>query len=94
MVVDRERADGYQVKGTAQLLTSGDFFERVAKRQEERGRPRPRHVAKIRVEEIYPVKPDKKECLCAQRSRGGQISKPILDLILMGITQEITIYAE
>lgn len=57
IVVDRDSADGYQVKGTAELLTSGDFFERVAKRQEERGRPRPKHVVKIRLEEIYSVKP-------------------------------------
>ena len=57
MVVDREAADGYQVKGTAELLTSGDFFERVAKRQEERRMPGPKHVVKIRIEEIYSVKP-------------------------------------
>ena len=57
MVVDREKTDGYQVKGTAELLSSGDFFERVAKRQEERKRPRPQSVVKIRIEEIYSVKP-------------------------------------
>ena len=42
MVVDREKTDGYQIKGTAELLTSGDFFEQVAKKQEERKRPRPK----------------------------------------------------
>jgi predicted pyridoxine 5'-phosphate oxidase superfamily flavin-nucleotide-binding protein len=57
VVVDRERADGYQVKGTAELLTSGDFFERTGNRQEERGRPRPKHVARITIEEIYSVRP-------------------------------------
>ena len=57
MVVDREKTDGYQIKGTAELLTSGDFFEQVAKRQEERKRPRPKSVVKIRIEEIYSVKP-------------------------------------
>jgi len=57
MVVDREKADGYQFKGTAELLTSGDLFEQVAKRQEERKRPRPRYVVRIRIEEIYSVKP-------------------------------------
>lgn len=56
MVVDRDKADGYQVKGTAELLTGGDFFEQVAKRQEERKRPRPQNVVRIRVEEIYSVK--------------------------------------
>jgi predicted pyridoxine 5'-phosphate oxidase superfamily flavin-nucleotide-binding protein len=57
MVVDREKTDGYQIKGTAELLTSGDFFEKVAKKQEERKRPRPKSVVKIRIEEIYSVKP-------------------------------------
>jgi len=57
MVIDRDKADGYQVKGIAELLTSGDFFEKVARRQEERKRPRPKHVIKIRVEEVYSVKP-------------------------------------
>jgi len=57
MVVDREKTDGYQIKGTAELLTSGDFFEQVAKKQEERKRPRPKSVVKIRIQEIYSVKP-------------------------------------
>ena len=57
MVVDREKTDGYQIKGTGELLSSGDFFEQVAKKQEERKRPRPKYVVKIRIEEIYSVKP-------------------------------------
>jgi len=57
MVLDREKADGYQVKGTAELLNSGDLFEHAARRQEERKRPRPKYVVKIRIEEIYSVKP-------------------------------------
>ena len=57
LVVDREKADGYQIKGTAELLSSGDFFEEVAKKQEQRKRPRPKYVVKIRIEEIYSVKP-------------------------------------
>ena len=56
MLLDRPTSEGYQVKGTAELLTSGDLFERVARRQEERKRPRPKYVVKIRVEEIYSVK--------------------------------------
>lgn len=55
MVVDRQKPGGYQVKGTAELLTSGDLFERMARKLEERKRPRPKCVAKIRVEEIYTV---------------------------------------
>src|SRR5512136_772284 len=57
MVVDREKTDGYQVKGTAELLSSGDFFEQVAKKQKERKMPRPKSDVKIRIEEIYSVKP-------------------------------------
>lgn len=56
MVVDREKGDGYQVKGTAELLSSGNFFEKVARRQEERKRSRPKYVVKIKVEEIYSVR--------------------------------------
>jgi predicted pyridoxine 5'-phosphate oxidase superfamily flavin-nucleotide-binding protein len=57
MVVDRDTADGYQVKGSAELLTGGDLFEQIARRQEGRKRPRPKTVVKIKVEEIYSVKP-------------------------------------
>ena len=57
MVVAREKKDGYQVKGMAELLSSGDFFEQVAKNQEERKKPRPKNVVKIRIEEIYSVRP-------------------------------------
>ena len=56
LVVDRQKSDGYQVKGTAELLSSGDLFEKVARRQEERKRPRPKLVVKIRVDEIYSVR--------------------------------------
>ncbi len=56
MVVDRENRDGYQIKGTAELLTSGIFFEQVAKRQEERKKPLPKYAVKINIEEIYSVR--------------------------------------
>ena len=55
VVIDREKGAGYQVKGRAELLTSGDFFEQVARRQEARKRPRPKQVVRIKIEEIYPV---------------------------------------
>ncbi len=55
LVVDRQKGEGYQVKGTAELLSSGDFFEQVARRQQERKRPRPKYVVRIRIEEIYSV---------------------------------------
>ena len=57
VVTDREKLDGYQIKGTAEVLTSGAFFEEVARRQEEKKRRRPKHVVRIRVEEVYSVKP-------------------------------------
>ncbi len=53
LIIDREKNNGYQIKGTAELLTSGDLFEKVARRQEERKRPRPKQIVKIRIEEIY-----------------------------------------
>ena len=56
MVVDRENRDGYQIKGTAELLTSGNFFEQMAKRQEERKKPLPKCAVKIKIEEIYSVR--------------------------------------
>ncbi len=56
MIVDREKSDGYQIKGAAELFTSGDFFEEVAKRQEKRNKPRPKRVVRIKVQEIYSVK--------------------------------------
>ena len=56
MIVDRDKSDGYQIKGTAEILTSGDVFESSADRSEKRGRPRPKHVVRIKVEEIYSVK--------------------------------------
>ncbi len=57
LVVDRQKGDGYQIKGKAELLSAGDFFEQVARKQEERKRPRPKHAVKIKIEEIYSVKP-------------------------------------
>ena len=56
MVMDREKADGYQIKGTVELFNSGDLFDKVVKRQEERKRGQPKYVGRIRVEEIYTVR--------------------------------------
>jgi predicted pyridoxine 5'-phosphate oxidase superfamily flavin-nucleotide-binding protein len=36
LVVNREKGDGYQIKGKAELLSTGDFFEQVARKQEQR----------------------------------------------------------
>ena len=57
IVVDREQTDGYQIKGTAELSTSGDLFEQMVKMMEERKRPLPKCAVKIKIEEIYSLKP-------------------------------------
>ncbi len=62
LVVDRENRDGYQIKGTAELLTSGKFFEKVAKRQQEKKRSLLKYAVKINIEEIYSVR----SCMTAQ----------------------------
>jgi len=53
LVVDLEKGMSCQVKGTVELITSGDLFEKVARRQEERKRSLPKYVVKIQIEEIY-----------------------------------------
>ncbi len=55
MVIDREKSDGFQAKGKAELITSGSLFEQIARRQEERKKPRPQYVVKIAIDEIYSV---------------------------------------
>ena len=57
MVVNRGKGDGYQIKGKAELLSAGDLYEQVAGKQEQRKRPRPKYAVKIKIEEIYSVKP-------------------------------------
>jgi len=57
LVVDREKLDGYQFKGKAELLTQGPIFDEVSEKQKKRGRRPPTNVVKIKVEEIYSVKP-------------------------------------
>ena len=55
MVIDREKSDGFQIKGQAELVTSGNLFEQIARRQEERKKPRPKYVVRIAIDEIYSV---------------------------------------
>jgi predicted pyridoxine 5'-phosphate oxidase superfamily flavin-nucleotide-binding protein len=64
ILVDREKIDGYQFKGTAEVKTIlSDIYERVIKRQEMRGRPKPEKVIAIKVEEIFSIKPGMTERL-------------------------------
>ena len=50
---------GYQLKGRAELLSSGPIYDRVKATLAEKvpGLPVPKHVVKIAVEEIYSLTP-------------------------------------
>jgi predicted pyridoxine 5'-phosphate oxidase superfamily flavin-nucleotide-binding protein len=53
-VIDPGTAKGYQVKGTAELLTSGPLFDKLAAQIKDKGIGMPLHYAvKIRVEAVY-----------------------------------------
>jgi uncharacterized protein len=56
LVFDRATGNGYQIKGRAELLTSGEIFQRMVKRQEERKKPAPKLIVKINADEIYSIK--------------------------------------
>lgn len=57
LVVDREKLDGYQFKGKAQVFSEGPIFNEVSEKQKKRGRRPPTKVVTIKIEEIYSVKP-------------------------------------
>lgn len=54
-VVDIPTHKGYQVKGTAELLSSGPLFDQIADelKQKSAGLPTPKYVVKIGVESVY-----------------------------------------
>jgi len=54
-VADASSGKGYQLKGTAELVESGQFFEKVSKELKEsyEGLPEPRYVVKITVEAVF-----------------------------------------
>ena len=54
-VVDAATAKGYQLKGTAEVLTSGPLFEETSKQLKEspKGLPPLQHVVKITVESVF-----------------------------------------
>jgi predicted pyridoxine 5'-phosphate oxidase superfamily flavin-nucleotide-binding protein len=54
-VIDAATRVGYQIKGTAELLSSGVLFEQTAEelKQISSALPAPTYVVKIRVEAIY-----------------------------------------
>jgi predicted pyridoxine 5'-phosphate oxidase superfamily flavin-nucleotide-binding protein len=56
-VVDRETLDGYRFMGSATLQESGELYEQAAEMSIKMGRPKPRAVAIIKIEEIHSLKP-------------------------------------
>ena len=61
-VIDPASAKGYQIKGRAEMLTSGPLFEEMAKQLKgsPKGLPPLQYLVKIAVEAVYdqPVGPD------------------------------------
>ncbi|MFC1941636.1 pyridoxamine 5'-phosphate oxidase family protein [Chloroflexota bacterium] len=57
MIIDKETMDGYQIKGTAELQTSGAIYDTMAERNKARNRPPAEYVVKISVEAVYTQKP-------------------------------------
>lgn len=58
-VVDEEKKEGFQFRGKAEVLTSGDLFVRVSNdiSKPHRKRPVVQSVVKIKVKEIYDLAP-------------------------------------
>jgi hypothetical protein len=54
-VMDMASAKGYQLKGTAELISSGPLFEQFAEqlKQGNPSLPAPKYVVKIAVESVY-----------------------------------------
>jgi len=55
--VDREKMEGYQFKGKAEIIERGPLYDNVAKIAKEKGRPEPKAVVTIKIAEIYSLKP-------------------------------------
>lgn len=56
-VVNQEIMDGFRFTGRAEAVESGPLYEAVAERSQQAGFPQPVAAIKIRVEEIYTLKP-------------------------------------
>jgi uncharacterized protein len=56
LIFDRASGNGFQVKGRSELVTGGEVFQKMVKRQEERKKPAPKVVVKINADEIYSIK--------------------------------------
>jgi uncharacterized protein len=56
-VANRENPDGYRFIGKPEVQTSGENYEKAATLSEQMGRPRPKAVVLIHIEEIHSLKP-------------------------------------
>lgn len=56
-VVNRETLDGSRFMGRAILEESGDLYDQAAELSVKMGRPKPRAVGIIKIEEIHSLKP-------------------------------------
>ncbi len=57
IVIDREKTDGYQIKGTAEVLSSGELYDEAVRTAPLRKRRPPKAVVRIKIKEIYSVRP-------------------------------------
>lgn len=56
LVFDGEKKEGYQFKGTTQLVKEGSLFDAICERQTTRKKALPKVVVKINITEIYVFK--------------------------------------
>lgn len=56
-VVNREVLDGYRFVGSAEVLESGDIYDKAAELSLKHGMPKPKAVVLVKIEEIHSLKP-------------------------------------
>ena len=56
-VVNREVLDGYRFTGSAEVLSSGELYEKAAEQSLKINYPKPKAVVLVHVEDIYSLKP-------------------------------------
>lgn len=56
-VVDREAITGYRFVGTPEFQSSGPLFDQAAEMSAQQGRPKPKGVVLLHIEEIHDLTP-------------------------------------
>lgn len=56
-VVNRVTVDGYRFIGTAEVLTSGEVYEKTAETSLQAGMPKPKAAVLVKIDEIHSLKP-------------------------------------